>query len=308
MRHFLIDTDTASDDALALILAVQEPSIQVEAITLVAGNVPVEQGIQNALYTLELCQKQVPVYKGASRPMVRTLHTAQFVHGQDGMGDIGLPLQGRLAAGGNAIEIMIGIIHRFAHQIEIVTLGPLTNLAIALLNDPSIAGKVKSCTIMGGIGYGHGNVTPVSEYNIWADPEAAQVVFQSGLPLKMVGWDISRTYAWFDQKLTQEFKAIGTAISAFAMDIQGKVDTYATQSSKLPGFDLPDPIAMSIAIDESIATETRHLYVEVIASDGLTRGQTVVDHTGILEKSPNVEVVLAASREKFLSMLCNSLS
>src|SRR5689334_667834 len=126
MRHFLIDTDTASDDALALIMAVGEPSIQVEAITLVAGNVPVEQGIQNALYTLELCQKQIPVYKGASKPLVRALQTAQFVHGQDGMGDIGLPLHGRVPASGNAIEIMIDTIHRFAHQIEIVTLGPLT--------------------------------------------------------------------------------------------------------------------------------------------------------------------------------------
>jgi purine nucleosidase len=307
MRHFLIDTDTASDDAVALIIAVQDPSIRVEAITVVAGNVPVEQGIQNALYTLSLCQKQIPVYKGASKPLVRPLHTAQFVHGQDGMGDIGLDLQGRSPAAGNAADVIIDTIHRFADQLEIVTLGPLTNLAIALLKDPSITGKVKTCTVMGGIGYGYGNVTPVSEYNIWADPEAAQVVFQSGLPLKMVGWDISRTYAWLDQTLTQEFKAIGTALATFAMDIQRKVDLYATQSSKLPGFDLPDPIAMAIAIDHSVATETRHLYVEVIASEGVTRGQTIVDHTGIMEKSPNVAVVLGASRKKFLAMLRRSL-
>src|SRR5687767_11049609 len=149
MRHFLIDTDTASDDALALVLAVQNSSIHVEAITLVAGNVPVEQGIQNALYTLELCQKQISVYQGSSKPLIRTLHTAQFVHGQDGMGDIGLPLHGRIPATGNAIDVIIDTIHRFAHQIEIVTLGPLTNLAIALLRDPSVSGKVKSCTVMG---------------------------------------------------------------------------------------------------------------------------------------------------------------
>src|SRR6266487_1955623 len=128
MRHFLIDTDTASDDAVALVMALRDPNVQIEAITVVAGNVSLDQGVQNALYTIELCQKQVPVYRGMSSPLLRPLETAQFVHGQDGMGDIGLPLSGRRATDGHAVDAIRETIHRYAHNITLVTLGPLTNI------------------------------------------------------------------------------------------------------------------------------------------------------------------------------------
>ena len=163
MRHFLIDTDTASDDAVALIMAVNNPSIEVEAVTIVSGNVAVAQGVQNALYTLELCGKEIPVYQGATKPISRPLHTAHFVHGNDGMGDIGLELQGRLPRKGNAIDVIIDTINRFPGELELVTLGPLTNIAIAILKEPSIIQKIKQCVIMGGVGSGYGNITPVSD-------------------------------------------------------------------------------------------------------------------------------------------------
>ncbi len=303
MRHFLIDTDTASDDAVALVMALTDPDIQVEAITLVAGNVPLQQGLQNALYTLELCGKQIPTYAGAAQPLLRALHTAQFVHGTDGMGDIGLPLQGRTPTPGNAIDVIIDTIKTFPNEIELVTLGPLTNIALALAKAPEIAPLVKQCTIMGGVGKGRGNITPVSEFNIWVDPEAAKMVFDSGMKMKMVGWDISRNHACIDQELCDEIKAIGTPLAEFSMDIQNIVKNFSTDVTKLPGFDLPDPIAMAIAIDETVATETAHLYVEVIIADGLTRGQTVVDHVNVTKKAPNMEVVFEASRAQFLSML-----
>ncbi|NRB46318.1 MAG: nucleoside hydrolase [Saprospiraceae bacterium] len=303
MRHFLIDTDTASDDAVALVMALMDPKIQVEAITLVAGNVPLDQGLQNALYTLELCGKQIPTYAGAAQPLLRELHTAQFVHGTDGMGDIGLPLQGRTPTPGNAIDVIIDTIKAFPNEIELVTLGPLTNIALALAKAPEIAPLVKQCTIMGGVGKGRGNITPVSEFNIWVDPEAAKIVFDSGMKMKMVGWDISRNHACIDLELCEEIKAIGTPLAEFSMDIQNIVKNFSSTITKLPGFDLPDPIAMAIALDESVATETAYLYVEVIIADGLTRGQTVVDHVNVTQKAPNMEVVFEASRAKFLSML-----
>lgn len=303
MRHFLIDTDTASDDAVALVMALTDPTIQVEAITLVAGNVPLAQGLQNALYTLELCGKQIPTYAGAAQPLLRELHTAQFVHGTDGMGDIGLPLQGRTPTPGNAIDVIIETIKAFPNEIELVTLGPLTNIALALAKAPEIASLVKQCTIMGGVGKGRGNITPVSEFNIWVDPEAARMVFDSGMKMKMVGWDISRNHACIDPELCDEIKAIGTPLAEFSMDIQNIVKNFSTDVTKLPGFDLPDPIAMAIAMDEKVATETAQLYVEVIIADGLTRGQTVVDHVNVTKKAPNMEVVFEASRTKFLSML-----
>jgi purine nucleosidase len=307
MRHFLIDTDTASDDAVALVMALRHAEVQIEAITVVAGNVPVGQGVQNALYTVALCDQKAPVYRGMAKPLMRPLETAEFVHGRDGMGDIGLPLSGRTSAAGHGVTALIDTVNRFAGDIALVTLGPLTNVAMALLRDPSIAGKVKDCVVMGGTGQGYGNVTPVAEFNMWVDPEAARIVFESGMPLTMVGWDISRMYAVFDPQEAARLRAVGTPLAEFCVDIQGQVNQFALEITRLPGFDLPDPITMAVALDPTVATVTRSLFVQIETSSELCRGQTVVDHLGITGKEPNANVVLAASRDKFLSVLYGSV-
>lgn len=303
MRRFLIDTDTASDDAVALLMALRYPGIQVEAITVVAGNVPLDQAVQNALYTVELCSATTPVYAGLARPLMVPLHTAQNVHGRDGMGDIGLPLQGRVPATGHAVDVLIETINRFDGEIELVSLGPLSNLACALLLDPSLAGKVKSYTMMGGIGQGYGNVNELAEYNIWADPEAARIVFESGLPITMIGWDISRLYAAFDKVESARFRSIGTRFAEFSVDIQGAVDAFAQSETHLVGYDLPDPIAMAVALDPSVATDVRYLPVTVDLQSPLGRGQTVVDHLKMTGKQPNAHVVLTADRMRFLDLM-----
>ncbi len=303
MRRFLIDTDTASDDAVALLMALRYPGIQVEAITVVAGNVQLDQAVQNALYTVELCGSSAPVYAGLPRPLMVPLHTAQNVHGRDGMGDIGLPLLGRVPATGHAVDVLIETINRFAGEIELVSLGPLSNLACALLLHPSLAGKVKSYTMMGGIGQGYGNVNELAEYNIWADPEAARIVFDSGLPITMVGWDISRLYAAFDKVESARFRSIGTRFAEFSVDIQGAVDAFAQSETHLVGYDLPDPIAMAVALDPSVATDVRYLPVTVDIHSPLARGQTVVDHLKMTGKQPNAQVVLAADRSHFLHLM-----
>lgn len=308
MRRILIDTDTASDDAVALIIALKYQEVQIEAITVVAGNVPLDQGVQNALYTVELCQRSTPVFGGASKPLSRKLETAQFVHGMDGMGDIGLDLSGRVTQTQSAIDVIIDTAQKYEQELELVTLGPLTNIAIALTQAPHLVKQIRSCTIMGGVGRGHGNITPVSEYNIWADPEAAKIVFESGLPIRMVGWDQSRNHAWMDEAAVKKIKNLDTPLAHFAMDIQGTVQEFSTQVSKLPGFDLPDPLAMAVALDLDIVLEEHPRYVEVILAEGLTRGQTVVDHMGVLKNPPNLKVVLECSRTKFLSMLTAALS
>ena len=307
MRHFIIDTDTASDDAVALVMAMRHPGVKIEAITVVAGNVPIDQAVQNALYTVELCQQTIPVYRGIASPLSRPLETAQFVHGEDGMGDIGLPLSGRQPAGENAIDVMIETIHRYTGEIKLVTLGPLTNVAVALQQDSLIASAVSECIIMGGTGQGHGNITPVGEYNFWADPEAAKIVFESGLRIKMVGWDISRTYATVNSDETAHLRGFNTPLATFCVDIQSTVLQFAVNQSKLPGFDLPDPIAMAIALQPEIATETKFLFVAIETQSELCRGQSVVDHFGIMGQNPNAEVVLRASREQFWQMLCDAV-
>jgi len=173
MRRFVIDTDTASDDAVALIMAARHPDVEVVAVTTVAGNVGVEQASQNALYTLELCGLDCPVHQGASRPLQREPAPADWFHGLDGMGNMNYPKAARSVTPGDADLKLLELFDGNPGELVLVTLGPLTNIARALEKDASLAGKIKHCYVMGGAACTNGNVTPAAEYNIWCDPEAA---------------------------------------------------------------------------------------------------------------------------------------
>ncbi len=307
MRKFIIDTDTASDDAVALVMALRHPDIDVKAITVVAGNVPLPQALQNALYTVELCGASVPVYAGCAKPLLRDLETAQEVHGDDGMGDIGLPLKDRAPTAGHAADALRCLINDNAGDIFLVTLGPLTNIALALLREPALAERVAHCYVMGGIGSGHGNVTPTAEFNIWVDPEAAKIVYESGLDITMVGWDISWKYATFDAEQAAEIRRIGTPLAEFVVDIQATLDEFSKAENALPGFDLPDPITMAAAIDRNICQyQKRH--VEVTTGGGLARGITVVDWLGVTGREPQIHVATSANRDAFVQLLKRCVS
>lgn len=307
MRKFIIDTDTASDDAVALAMALQNPDIDLRAITVVAGNVGLSQAAQNALYTVELCGKATPVHVGCAKPILRELETAQDVHGVDGMGDIGLPLAGRQPAPGHAVDALRQALRESAGDITLVTLGPLTNVALALLLEPELAGMVERCYIMGGIGGGHGNVTPAAEFNIWVDPEAAKIVFESGMKMTMVGWDMSWKYAAFDARQAAEIRQIDSALARFVVDIQATLNQYALESTHLAGFDLPDPITMAVAIDPSIASFEDYR-VDVTTGDGLQRGITVVDVLGATGRAAQMQVTTHVERAAFVAMLKRAVS
>lgn len=306
-RTFWIDTDTASDDAVALIMAFMNPDIEVVGLSIVAGNVPLDMGVQNALYTAELCAATAPIYVGAAKPLSRELGTAQFVHGEDGMGDIGLPLSGRTPTSGNAVDKLIEAIHLHADHIELVTLGPLTNIALALQQDPSIARSVKRCVVMGAVADHIGNVTQVAEFNMWVDPEAVDIVLRSGMHLEFVGWDISRTEAVVTPQESAMIRSLGTERANFSVHIQRVLEKFCAEETHLNGFDLPDPIAMAYAIDTSIATEVHHWYLASETSSELTRGMVVMDTLGVMHQEPNAFVVTRASHEKFMSMLVDAL-
>jgi purine nucleosidase len=302
-RPFLIDTDTASDDAVALMMALRDPSVSVEAITIVAGNVPLKHGTNNALFTVEHCGADVPVYAGLDKPLQRELRTAQFVHGEDGMSDIGIISHSRKLAGGHAVDAIIATARKFAGELTIVTLGPLTNLAAALTKAPEIADLIKRYVMMGGTSDGYGNVTPVAEFNIWCDPEAANIVFESGLPIEMTGWDISRKFAVISQQDEADLRASGSPSAILAMDINAAVEAFCLRQTKLDGFDFPDPAAMAVALDPSIVTLAKHVNIAVELGDGPAHAQTVVDYLGITGRLANTRAVQAIDREKFMTML-----
>lgn len=307
-RPFFIDTDTASDDAVALIIALRHPDVKVVGIGIVAGNVPLEMGIQNALYTAEMCGSSVPIYRGADRPLVRELATAQNVHGNDGMGDIGLPLRGRIPAEGSAIDALIAAANAYLGELTLVTLGPLTNIAHALQQDPTLPKKIARCVVMGAAADHIGNVTPVAEFNMWCDPHAAEVVLASGMNLEFVGWDISRTYADISPSQAQDIRTIGTSLAEFSIDIQRVVAEFCANETHVNGFDLPDPIAMAYAINGNIAIEFRDLHLTVETLGPRTLGMVVMDTLGVLHQVPNARVVTRANKKLFLSMLVDAVS
>lgn len=302
MRKFLIDTDTASDDAVAMCMALRHPDIDVLGFTVVAGNVPLAQAVQNALYTVELCGETTPVYVGAERPMLRDLGTAEEVHGQDGMGDIGLPLSGRNPAAGWGPQVIIDTIRNNPNEITLVAIGPLTNVAIALLMAPDIAGLVERVVIMGGTGeHGPGNISPTAEFNFWVDPEAVRVVLRSGMPLEFVGWDVSIESAVVTNERQEQLRALGD-LGNFAIDIQATLQGFAWEETRLAGPDFPDPIAMAHAIDPAPAS-TEHLGVDIAIGTEPMRGTMIVDHYGFAQLPKNVNVVTHYPEDAFFGML-----
>jgi len=297
MRDFLIDTDTASDDAVALVMALGARDVRVVAITTVAGNCGVVQATRNALYTVELCGVSVPVYIGAEKPLVRAHQSADWFHGRDGMGDHNYPAARRPAGELHAVDAIIAAVE--AHPgLVVVTLGPLTNLAMALARNPQIAGEVGRCVVMGGAPCCEGNVTPAAEYNIWVDPEAAQIVLRSGLPVELVGWQLCRGEAVLhDDDITRVLK-LDTALARFAIECNSRArEAYLEQTGE-DGISLPDPVAMSIALDPTVGTEWSEHYVDVETASELTRGMTVVDKLNVARDERNRDVWNEAGRVK----------
>src|SRR5258708_28816023 len=216
-RAFLIDTDTASDDAVAIIMALRAPDVHVVAITTVAGNVDVQQSTRNALYTVELCGADVPVYAGAEKPLLRKYENATWFHGRDGLGHHNHPPPSRSREALHAVDAIIETVEANPGLV-IVTLAPLTNLALALAKKPAIAARVGRCVVMGGAPCCEGNVTPAAEYNIWVDPEAARIVMRSGLPVELVGWQLSRNDAVAHQDDIARILAFKTPLAKFAIE------------------------------------------------------------------------------------------
>ena len=322
-KKFIIDADTGSDDAVAILMALRDPKVEVLGVTVVSGNVPMKQGIINTLSTAEICGVDVKVYAGADKPLnrdyielytldefqkhIKTLSsdsvTAQCVHGIDGMGDIGIEPKNHNYEKQNAVDYLVNTFNDNPNEITLVTLGPLTNIANAIKKDPSIVNKIQHCYVMGGTSDGSGNVSAAAEYNIWVDPEAAESVFNSGLAITMVGWDNSFKYAMLKDKEINDLKALKTKYADFCVDIQKTlIDlTYATYG--FYGFDLPDPITMAIALDNNIIVESQQLHVLIDTRDGITRGQTIVDYFNAENGIKNVRVVTKADNQGFLDLL-----
>lgn len=307
MRHFLIDTDTASDDAVALLMALREPAVKVEAITVVAGNCPLKTCVKNALISVEKVDTySPPVFAGMTQPIFRELFTSEFVHGQDGMGNMNLPSPILEKQPGHAVDMIIEMAHSFPGELEIITLGPLTNLAVALLKEPKLPDLVKRTYIMGGAGLGPGNITPVAEFNFFVDAEATHLVMKSKLAKTVIGWDVCMAETFINQPDIAYLNSLGP-LGEFAVRCNASLIEFNKGWGK-DGFDLPDPTAVAVALYPDIVSKQFDAYGYVEYKSEQAYGQFIIDQLQLTRKPHNVTIITEIDAHRFKQKLFQLLS
>jgi purine nucleosidase len=319
-KKIIFDTDPGTDDAMALMLALNSPELDVRAVTVVPGNVTAAQALENALRMMSLANRcDVPVAAGAQHPLFQKLITAEFWHGKNGLANIELPPSKCKVDGRFAPDLIIQMIHGAPHEITLVPVGPLTNIALAVLKDPSIVPLVKDVIIMGG-GISGGNVNAAAEANIYNDPEAAQIVFQAGWTVTMVGLDVGNK-TLFTRKYLDELGRTHGPMNDFIHSVAGYlVDLSAKFGS--PGTQMYDPLAVGVAIDATLV-KAPEMHVDVETRGDFTRGETVANRQGYIEKNvlhgdryviegvdkvtPNAKVCVGVDADRFLQLFVSRL-
>lgn len=323
-RRIIIDTDPGVDDAMAIFLALRSPELKVEAITAVSGNVPLEMTLPNALRLVEIAGRtDVPVAGGASVPLVRRLITAKYVHGNNGLGGVDFPAATKRPVAESATQLISGLVRSNPGQITIVAVGPLTNIATLLRSDPEVAQMIPQIVIMGGALSG-GNITPAAEFNLYVDPEAARIVFDAGIPLTMVGLDVTEKVL-----LREEHIRILEAVQNPVSQAAGKI-MRATLNRAHHGIDatviaMHDPLTVASLIDPKLL-KLQDYYVEVETEGEFTAGMTVgYAHAPVRPSAPmasatapqpdpdtsfhpNAKVAVGVDPERFFSLLTSRLT
>ena len=269
----IIDTDPGVDDALALLLAMRSPELKIEAITPVAGNVPLDLTLPNALRMVEIAGRtDIPVAAGARAPLMRRLVTATYAHGENGLGGAVFPEPTTKPVATPAAEMILQIVRKYPGEVTLIAIGPLTNIATALNSDPQLASMVRGLVMMGGSLSG-GNITPAAEFNVYVDPEAARIVFQSGIPVTMVGLDVTRRTSLTDEHV-RTLEAAQNPVSQAAAKIGRNAINHNRERGYLVGPNMHDSLALASFLDPSLL-KWKPYYVDVETTGELTAGETL---------------------------------
>jgi inosine-uridine nucleoside N-ribohydrolase len=305
-KPVILDVDPGHDDAVALMLACGHPDLDLLAVTTVAGNVTIDKTTRNALRVLSLVGRDdVPVGRGASKPLERPLHTAEDIHGKSGLdGSEEIPDASFGPDERDAVALISDTIRASSEPVTLIPVGPLTNIALFLREHQELKERIAGISLMGG-SMGLGNTTPAAEFNIYVDPEAAREVFQSGLPITMLGLDATHQ-AGADPDVRERLRTTGRVGSVVA----DFLDFFAATYERTFGFDSPplhDPVAVAAVLEPDLL-KTRPMRVDVECESDLTRGETVCDYYGVTGKRPNAEVGVELDREHFFEILYGTLA
>jgi purine nucleosidase len=305
-KSIIIDCDPGVDDAIALLLAFASPELDLLGITTVAGNVPLSLTAKNARKICELAGRtQIPVYAGCSRPIMRSLTTAEEIHGKTGLEGVDLPEPQMLLQPQHGVDFLIHTLMSSSGEITVATLGPLTNLAIALIKEPRIAAKILEVVLMGGA-ISQGNVTASAEFNLYVDPHAAHVVFSSGIKLTLFSLDVTHQVLTTPARL-EKIRAIATPVGTAAANLLGHYSSRDAERFEMTGGPLHDPCVIAYLLQPNLFSY-RDCYVEIETVSELTLGRTVVDLWNSSGRSPNTKVAQIADSERFYQLLIERLA
>jgi purine nucleosidase len=307
MLPIIIDCDPGVDDAIALLLAMASPAdLNLLGITTVAGNVPLALTQKNARKICELAgRSDLAVFAGCPRPILRSLATAEEVHGFTGLEGADLPEPTMPLQAQHGVDFLIETLLNSSEKITLATLAPLTNLAIALIKEPRIGDRIQEIVAMGGA-ITHGNITPSAEFNLYVDPHAAQIVFSAGIPLTLITLDVTHQAIATPDRLAT-LRQIGSPIGTTAANLLSYYSRHDIERYGFPGAPLHDPAVIAYLLKPDLF-ETRPLFVEVEINSETTIGRTIVDWWNVTSNKPNVNVVSAIDAEGFYQLLTERLA
>lgn len=307
MRRLVIDCDPGVDDAHALMLAAAHPDAAIEAVTTVAGNASLEKTTANACLILETLSQQAPVFAGCASALLGPMEGASYVHGEDGLGDAGLDRPDRPLGRDHAVSALIRLGNDNPGELTLVAIGPLTNLALATRLDPSLPRKYERLVCMGGAIRGMGNTpNPSAEFNVYSDPEAAHIVYQSWPDLLLIPWESVVDHALNSSELDQ-LLAVESPRAEFFRAISGRILEFIEQRSGERQLYAADALAMAAALEPENIRRLEHRHVQVALGEGHTRGQTTVDWFWTTDEEPNVQMVLEFEGARLRELLQQAL-
>jgi purine nucleosidase len=300
-KRILLDTDPGIDDALAILLAAASPEIHLEGLTVVHGNCSLQQGVNNALSILELANAgDIPVAPGFPRPLVQPPLIADETHGPKGLGYAELDPPHRPALETHAVDFIIDTILSNPGELTIVAVGPLTNIAVAVRREPEIIDAVQEVIIMGGAILHQGNVTPLAEYNTYADPHAAHMVYHSGIPIRLVPLDVTYQCVLTTEHVDR-LLAHKSPIAEFIAEATRFYMEFHDQYQSVKGCVINDPLALCLAFKPELC-EYQTLYVDVDISGGVSMGNTFADFYDVVKQLPKMQVALDVRPEDFIQL------
>ncbi len=306
-RKIIIDTDPGQDDAVAIMLALGSPELDVLGITAVAGNVPLRLTEKNARKICELAGRpETKVFAGAIRPLVRALETAEHVHGKTGLNGPELPEPKMKLQEQHAVDFIVETLMREeSGSVTLCPLGPLTNIALALIREPRIAARIRQIVLMGGGFFEGGNVTPTAEFNIYVDPQAADVVFRSGVPIVMMPLDVTHK-ALTSAKRIAAFRGLGTRVGTATAEMLEFFERFDEKKYGTDGGPLHDPCVIAYLLEPGLF-DGRECNVAVETTSELTMGMTVIDWWGVTRRPKNAMVMREIDHDRFFALLVERL-